>query len=347
MTDTYNPILAKEDIRQRSPFEKRLVPEANTALVFYREGQTPLVIEPGGQAPLRGELMFGKYNWLYKVDKSEFFWNFQCNLPSKTNAFNFKADVQLNCSVIDPAMIVQRNITDVRQIVQPLIVEAMKAKSREYEVDESNIAEEPIRVHVNQRVYDEGFQLNRFVLDLSSERQITDMIREKEIVKRSSELEKTKIVEKSDVERTYLQKDTELERLKMEQDKVQLERLQFKMDFYNTALQSGSLMMLAMQLAKSPDDVLVVAQLISQQDQFAANNHLNILKVMLQEDAIDGAQLSEAGKRVVQRLIGLTESSKPALQSASTDSSTTSQAVSIGSESSDSLSDEVPDEFSR
>lgn len=347
MADTYNPILAKEDIRQRSPFEKRLVPEANTALVFYREGQTPLVIEPGGQAPLRGQLMFGQYNWLYKVDKSEFFWNFQCNLPSKTNAFNFKADVQLTCSVIDPAMVVQRNITDVRQVVQPLIVESMKAISRKYEVDESNTAEDPICVYVNQRVYDEGFQLNRFVLDLSSEKQITDMIREKELVKRSSDLEKTKITEKSDVERTSLQQDTELERLRMEQDKVQLERLQFKMDFYNTALQSGSLMMLAMQLAKNPDDVLVVAQLISQQNQFAANNQLNLLKVMLEEDAIEGAQLGEAGKRVVQRLIGLTESSKPALQSASNDSSTTSQTVSVESESNDSLTEEVPDEFSR
>lgn len=368
MADIYNPILAKEDIRQRSPFEKRLVPEANTALVFYREGQTPLVIEPGDPAPLRGQLMFGKYNWLYKVSKGIFSWNFQCDLPSKTNTFSFKAEVQLICSVLNPVMIVQDDITDVRQVVQPLIVDAMKNVSRKYEIEDFNVAEEQIsnflnnlyeiKEYVDTKYSDQenvddkkkrlkGFHLNRFVLDLSSDRKIINIAQEKELFKRSSDFERTKITEKSNVERTSIQQDTELDRLRMEQDKVQLDRLKFKMDFYNTALQSGSLMMLAMQLAKNPDDVLVVAQLINQQNQFAANNQLNLLKVMLEEDAIEGAQLGEAGKRVVQRLIGLTESSKPALQSASTGSSKTSKTVSVENESNDASLEEVPDEFSR
>lgn len=346
MADTYNPILAIEDIRQRSPFEKRLVPEANTALVFYRDGQTPLVIEPGDQAPLRGQLMLGKYNWLYKVDKSEFSWSFECDnktLHSKTDGFYFQANMTISCSVVNPAAIVVRKVTDIREVVQSLIIESMKVVSRKYENHKSSEAEEAICIYVKQEFYDECFKLNRFVLNLLPDPQIIDDIRGEKL----EELAERKITRDSNIKRKSIEEETKLEKLLIEQDKAQLERLQFKMDFYNTALQSGSLMMLAMQLAKSPDDVLVVAQLISQQDQFAANNQLNLLKVMLEEDAIEAAQLGEAGKRVVQRLIGLTESSRPALQSASTDSSTTSQTVSIESESNDSLSGEVPDEFSR
>ncbi|MEM8504771.1 MAG: hypothetical protein AAF716_16635 [Cyanobacteria bacterium P01_D01_bin.1] len=356
----FNPILSKTDIRGQSPFARRTVPEASTSLVFYKEGQDALVVMPGERAPMRSQLVFGKYSWLYVVDMSEFFWTIGCNLPSQTNSFNFKASARISCSVADPVTVARRNITNIRQVLDALIVDEMKVVSKQFEVDQSNLAEDPIKSHVKRAVRDVGFQIHQLTVDLSSESQIVDLLRKKEIYKRTEDVERTKIKEGSLTEKTSIETSTELERLRMEKDKAEMDRMKFKMDFYDMALKSGSLKMLAMRLAQDPGDIAVVAQLLCQQEQLAANNNINLLKIMLEEDALEGTQLGEEGKRIVQRLIGITETSTPVLEgdmTASTETIEDSSDSERGTNSnievdsatavSELPSDEMPEEFGR
>jgi WD40 repeat protein/energy-coupling factor transporter ATP-binding protein EcfA2 len=217
MADTYNPILSREEIRGGQLFQQRPVPDAQTALVFSGEGQPLLTITQGQRGITRGEMLWGKYNLLYKVDMTEHPLSFWCELPCATDAFDFHAQVRFTCAVHNPEMIVRRNITDVRQVLEPLIVEVMRSMSRNYKVEESGIAEREIGDRVKKAVYDAGFQVNRFVLTLSLEQEARQRIREKKDIQDRAELEKT-IIQNS------IQLEQEAQKLHRQGQQLELER---------------------------------------------------------------------------------------------------------------------------
>ncbi|MGF1937692.1 MAG: hypothetical protein RM347_025435 [Nostoc sp. ChiQUE02] len=314
MANTYNPIVSKEALRW-GLLQRRPVPEPGTALVFVGDGQPLLTITQGQRGPTKGEMVWGKYNMLYKVDISEHPLSFRCDLPCKTDAFDFHAEVKFNCSVHEPEIIVQRNVTDVYEVLEPLIDHVMRSMSRSYEFKEVGIAEREIGDRVKQEVYDAGFQLNRFVLKLSLEQEVRDRIRRKTNIQEEVEVDITSIKGKSELEKTVIEEQNKLEKLKIESDKLEIERLRIKMDFYNEIIQTGSLQLLVLQLAKNPNDVMAVAQMLNQQRQLAVDNEVKLLEVLLKEDAIEGSQFDDAGKHIVQRLMGLIERPAPALKS--------------------------------
>ena len=210
MADTYNPILNKQESRGWQLFQQLPIPEPGTALVFSGNEQHFLTGTQGQRRPSRGEMLWGKYNLLYKVDMTEHPLSFLCELPCATDAFDFHADVRFTCAVHNPEMIVRRNVTDVRQVLEPLIVEVMRSMSRNYQVEESGIAEREIGDRVKKAVYDVGFQLNRFVLTLSLEQEARQRIRQKKDIQDRAELEKTRsqssIELEKEAQKLYLQR---------------------------------------------------------------------------------------------------------------------------------------------
>ncbi|WP_026730996.1 hypothetical protein [Fischerella sp. PCC 9605] len=326
MANTYSPIFSKEPLRG-GLFQRRPVPEPGIALVFSGDGQPLLTIAQGQRGPTKGEMVWGKYNLLYKVDMTEHPLSFRCDLPCTTDAFDFHAEVKFNCSVHNPEIIVRRNVTDVYEVLEPLIVEVMRSMSRNYEFKEVGIAEREIGDRVKQEVYDAGFQLNRFVLKLSLEQEVRDRIRRKTNIQEEVEVDITSIKGKSEVEKTAIEEQNKLEKLKIESDKLEIERLRIRMDFYSEIIQTGSLQLLILQLAKNPNDVMAVAQMLNQQRQLAVNNEVKLLEVLLKEDAIEGSQLDDAGKHIVQRLIGLIERPAPALEATLTKNAESQKAL--------------------
>ncbi|GET37823.1 SPFH domain-containing protein [Microseira wollei] len=314
MADTYNPILSREEIGRWRLFQSRPVPDPGTALVFSGEGQPLLSIKQGQRGPTSGEIVWGKYNLLYKVDMTEHPLSFQCNIPCATDAFDFHAEVRFICSVREPEMIVRRNVTDVRQFLEPLIVEVMRSISRNYEVEESEVAERQISNRVKQEIYDAGFQLNRFVLTLYLEQEVRDRIREKKRIQDTTEIEKTKI-------KSQIELEEQAQKLAMQRQQFELELMKVKIDFYSPMLQAGNWQMLAMQLAQNPQDIAVVVEEINRQKQIDREHQMKMLKMLLDEDALEGSQISEVGKRVLQGLIAMTEQYTPALGSGSANKS--------------------------
>ena len=161
MADTYNPVSRKE-IKNWRLFQQRPVPDAHTAIVFSGEGKPLRTIYQGQRGITNTEMMWG-YSVFYRVDVTEHSLSFRCDLPCKTDAFVFHAEITFMCSVHDPATIVQRNVTDVHQVLKPLIEEVMRTESRNYDPEESGIAERDIANSVKQKIYDAGFGVNRFV----------------------------------------------------------------------------------------------------------------------------------------------------------------------------------------
>lgn len=285
MSETHNLIIGKETLRLRL-FRPRPVPEPGIAFVLYREGQHLSTLWPGDRLT-SGEVAWGHYKAIYKVDITEHSFSFNCALPCRGEAFDFKAQVHVTYSVENPALIVERNITDAGEILKPLIINTMRNVSRRYEVEQSDEAEKAIiqRVQEESKKYNTGLKLVRFVVELSLEDEARNHIRQLKQIKRTREIESE-------------QAELEKQRIRLEE-----ERTQMKMEFYGPLIEKGEWQLLALQLANHPDDVAAIVQMIRQQRQAEMESQLKALKIMLEEDVIEVYQMEEAGKRVLQRLV--------------------------------------------
>ena len=163
----------------------------------------------------------------------------------------------------------------------------MRDVSRRYDVEQSAEAERAISEQVQEesKKYNTGLRLLRFVVKLSLEEDARKHIRQLKQIERTKEQE-------------LRQADLDKQRIEIEK-----ERTQMRIDFYSPFIKEGQWQLLALQLANHPDDVAAVAQMIRQQRQADMENQLKALKIMLEEDAIEGFQMEEASKRVLQRFV--------------------------------------------
>jgi hypothetical protein len=286
MVNTYNPILGKETFPRIRIFQPHPMPEPGVALVLYREGQNLVILRPGDRLTA-GETRWGDYKTLYKVDVTEHAISITTTLPCNSDAFEFHADVQLTCCVDNPKTIIERNVTDAREVLEPLIMKTMRNISRNFEVEDSAAAENALIDYVLKAAvtYDVGLKINRFVVKLSLEADAREHLRKLRQIEREKEREK---------------KTAELDKLK---DELVIERKKFKMEFYAPLIREGHWQLLALQLSDHPEDIAAVAQMLSQQRQADMENQLKALKIMLEEDVIEGFQIEDAGKRVLQRFV--------------------------------------------
>ena len=319
MSETHNLIIGKETPRLRL-FRPRPVPEPGTALVLYREGQSLTTLWPGDRLT-SGEVAWGNYKTIYKVDITEHSFSFNCTLPCQGEAFEFHAQVHATYSVENPGLIVERNTTDAYAVLRPLIINTMRNVSRRYEVEQSAEAEEAIIKSVleESRKYDTGLKLVRFVVELSLEDDARNHIRRLKQIKRVREIESE-------------QAELEKQRIRLEE-----ERTQMKMEFYAPLIREGQWQLLALQLANHPDDVAAIVQTVHQRRQAEMENQLKALKIMLEEDAVEVYQMEEAGKRVLQRLV---DSFGAGLEVKALKGPSTTE---TGNESSEETSDEEPE----
>lgn len=284
MASTYNPIIDEEDIPRFRLFKSRPAPEPGVALVLYKEGQPLVTLWPKDRMTA-GEARWGKYKKVYKVDVTEHSFTFDCVLPCESDAFDFQAHIQVTCSVDDPALIVDRDLTDARDVLEPLIVRTMRGISRDYDVVQSAAAETAIVQAIGNESYDVGLELSRVVVELSLEEAARAHIRELRRIERDKEREK---------------KEAELER---QRDQLEMERMRTKMDFYAPLIKEEQWQLLALQLTNHPDDVATVANMLRQQRQTEMEQQLKALRIMLEEDALEGFQMEDAAKRVLRRFV--------------------------------------------
>jgi hypothetical protein len=284
MADTYNPIIGKEEIPRLRLFQPRPTPEPGVALVLFREGQPLVTLWPGDRLTA-GEVRWGNYKTIYKIDITEHSFDFNCTLPCESDAFDFHAEVQVTCTVGDPATIVERNITDARAALEPSILGTMRKVSRDYDVEKSAAAEKAIIEAVQREEYGIGIGPTRFMVKLSLEADARAHIRE------LRQIERDKVRQK---------REAELER---QREELELERMKIKMDFYTPLIRDGHWQLLALQLTNRPEDVPAVLQMLNQERQADMDRQLTTLKILLEEDALEGFQIEEAGRRILQSLV--------------------------------------------
>lgn len=284
MADTYNPIIGKEKVHRLHPFQHP-TPEPGIALVLFREGQPRLTTLWPGDRLTAVKLTAGNYKIIYKVDITEHSFSFYCTLPCEGDAFYFHAEVQVACSVDDPGIIIERNITDVRAVLEPLIIHTMRSISRKQNAEKIGTAERIITKVVKGGKYNVGIKINRVVVKLSLEEEARAHIRRLKQIERDKERER---------------KEAELGK---QSDRLKIERMKMKMDFYSPLIKEGQWQLLALRLTNHPEDVPTVIQILNQQRQAEIDRQLRALKIMLEEDALEGFQIEDAGKRILQYLL--------------------------------------------
>jgi hypothetical protein len=297
MTETYNPILDRSKPSVLSVFGSRPSPEPGKALVLCREGHPAVVLWPG-DSMTAGEARWGKYKDIITVDISEKSFRFKVSLPCKEDAFEFHAVIDVTCSVTDPTAIVNRNVTNVRDVLTPQILETMRRVSRYYEVEQSAQAEHKIAEAVRKEstTYDSGLTVNRFVVTLSLEDEARQHIRELKSIRRDHNRRLVQI----ELDKVREEKEAELQR---QRDQFEMEQMQTKMGFYAPLIQGGQWQLLAMQLAQHPEDIESVARTLREQQRAEMTGQLEALRMLLEEDVIEAFQMEEASKRVLRRFV--------------------------------------------
>lgn len=283
--ENINLIIAKEPIKLRL-FRPRPNPEPGIALVLYREGQPLVTLWPGDQLT-SGEIKWGNYNLLYRVDITEHSFDFKCSIPCHGEAFEFHADVDVSYSVKYPNIIVEKNISNANSIIKRLIVDSMRVISREFEIEQSAEAEKEIKKRLLNEInkIKSGFKIDRLLISLSLEEEARYHIRQLKQIDRDKEQGKKKA-------------ELDQQRLKFE-----MVLMKQKMNFYGPMIKEGHWQMLALQLSNNPQDVASVAKMVRENNQVEFDNQLKALKIMLDSDVIENFQMEEASKRVLQRFV--------------------------------------------
>lgn len=313
MQETFNPILSQEDVRGWSLTKEIPVPEPNTVLVLSRSGGELSVINHTDKPISFSRFKFGGYNFLYKVDVGKYVLKIDCSLPSKKSGFDFPTVVEITCSVFDPQTIVRAGTQDVASVLKTRLINEMKQISRDYDLQENAMAEKDINRSVRRRVVDErcfddlGLRIPQLVASLQIDASAIGSIKQITLTELS---EAASLAEKAAQFR--LSQAEEIAQLKL--DELKRMRSSADQEHYKKLLEGGEASLLAAYLAQNPQNIASLIDRLDQQKRVASGSNMELLKIMIEEDAIEGSQLDEAGKRVLRRLMGLTESPKAALE---------------------------------
>lgn len=313
MQETFNPILSQEDVRGWSLTKEIPVPAPNTVLVLSRSGGELEVISHTGKPISFSRFKFGGYNFLYKIDVGEYVLKIDCLLPSKTPGFDFPTTVEITCSVFDPQTIVRAGTQDVASVLKARLINEMKQISRDYDLRENAMAEKDINRSVRRRVVDErcfddlGLRIPQLVASLQIDSSAIGSIKQITL----TELNEAASLAEKQAQLRIVQAE---ESAQLKLDELKRKRASAEQEHYEKILEGGEASLLAAHLAQNPENIASLIDRLDQQKRLESGSNIELLKIMIQEDAIEGSQLDEAGRRVLRRLIGLTESPKAVLE---------------------------------
>lgn len=94
--------------------------------------------------PTTGELLWGGYRALYEVDLSMQRLGLEIRLPSSGDAFVFRTIVDVQWRVTDPKLIVRTGITNIRTVMEPILLDGLRQASRALLADDVEAAEKTV-----------------------------------------------------------------------------------------------------------------------------------------------------------------------------------------------------------
>lgn len=292
---TYDPIVGTGDFPKLNLFGSRPTVEPGVALVVYSDKGDVLVLMPG-QRLTAGDVAWKNYKGYFKVDIGVHNLEFQTKVPCNKDAFSFEAKLQITCQVEKPDVIVKNKIRDVLAALKPEIENRMRTISRKYSADQSEDAEQEINNSFKSGLHVNGIFASQIISNLELPTEAREHIHKIQSTK--NEIARQEVA--YELESTKLRYENELAAAKLKHENDLKKQ---RMDFYAPLIKKGQWNLLALQLAEHPEDVASIVNLINQQQQADRENQLKMLKIMLEEDFVEGFQVEEVRKRILQKLL--------------------------------------------
>ena len=224
---TYDPVTVIE--RPKTGLFRGL-PSAGPGrvLVVDREGN-PLRVLAGHEDRLTaGEVRWGQIRKLFEVDVTEHPLQFSAVFPCRDDVGGFKAEVALHCTVIDPAAVVRRGISDVARVLFPPVTETLRRVCGYFPAEDYQQAEaaglDAIRALEDGRRHDPAFRISQIHLVLTLDDAAAAFVRDRKEATRN--LARQQDAARLDMEKAQLEAKLERSAEQFESDRLrmQLER---------------------------------------------------------------------------------------------------------------------------
>jgi hypothetical protein len=268
ITPAHQPEIHERPISRMNPF---YLPRARAHMRYVvatpRSGAQPVNLR--GRRFTGSEVLWSG-GTLYEVDLGLHHTSVQFDLPAAgdTSAFRTTAYIEWRVNVAE--RVVQDNLHDIREALSPVLHERLGPISRQFEVDDIARAENALAAELKREDPGEVYGLyTKIVLRLTAD-------------EKGSEYAAT---------RRELEQKIEIEDLRQEhrrkQQKNEEELLRIRLELYRAIIASGNVDHFALQLARNPDDVRAVVQLLNQERDEERARIADFVKHLLDSGAVD------------------------------------------------------------
>ncbi|MEV4145434.1 hypothetical protein AB0J40_17310 [Amycolatopsis sp. NPDC049691] len=154
----YAPILDNERVGRLGFMRNRTPVRPWVARVFVQADGRMTVFDRHKQ-PTAGELFWGGFRSVFEVDLSLRRLSLEIALPSKGDAFVFRAEADIQWRVKDPELVVAEGLRDVRPVLVPPLLAGLRQASRALEASDVEAAEQAVNTQFPTDWLSEDFGL--------------------------------------------------------------------------------------------------------------------------------------------------------------------------------------------
>jgi len=310
LNETVPLILSEEQVNRFRILPRRPAAKAGVAVVYSTtRGGYELV---HGRATA-GETAFAPYSMRYEVDTGRHTSTWQINLPSKNGGLEFQTVVEAVWQVTAPVEVVRHRVRDGVETIRQHLIHRLQGLCRGYEVEDHITLEGEINARFAQQPawigLAEGISLTQVVarvqLDTAGEEWLRNQRanwREQSLLSTAHELEKAKQDNELQLQLMRQKHELEVERLRSQ---FEVERERERVKTFQEAIDSGNEALLALHLARNPDEAGRVLNMIMENKALTDKARIELLAKMIDEGHIQDVDMEGVRVELVQSAMEL------------------------------------------
>lgn len=283
MTTIINdPVRRVQNLRRFEYVRHQPPTYAERALVYLTSGGRPQTYLPS-QQPTRGELITSNFRTLYEVEMGIQHMALEHRLPSVGDAAFFSTETDLTWRVVDPARIVERQVRDVRALVEPRLLTRMRQASRQFTIEDSAAAEIAVTktLAAESLAADDGLEILcevRISLDEEALKQLSSL--------RSIDYSKRRTISEHELTRLVTTNEQEI--------------MEDRSTFYARMLAQGEMERWGLHLHQNPSDIPLAISSIRDDDREASANQIHIIERLLDKGVIEDHMMEDAARAALE-----------------------------------------------
>jgi hypothetical protein len=307
MTPEPDDIVRQEDCGRAALRALRVSSEGPVTTVF-RDDRRDWYVPT--RPPTAADIMLRPPKAVYTVDTAEHPERFDVELPSREEAFFFRAAVAVVWQVRDAVAAVATGLSHPEETYRPQVDSVLRRVARTYSIESSAAAERAMNDEFAVPLpTSQGVVVTRCNVELSLDEQTQEHVASRTLAERSREtrdLEHEAVKQESELSQreALLSNQLELQAAEHQQELAEMagkherQLLEERMGFYANALAGGNFNLIALKLADSNEDVDDVISLIMRQRNLDFDGARGMLTSMIEEGLVNRSQVQDILARI-------------------------------------------------